>query len=34
VAKRRPVQEIAYRNSWGAELGLDVPEPLWPAEHG
>ena len=34
VAKRRPVQEIAYRNAWGAELGLDIPGPLWPGAHG
>src|SRR5580693_3572970 len=34
VAKRHPVQDIAYRNSWGAELGLDVPGPLWPGERG
>ena len=30
VAARRPVHEVAYRNSWGADLGLQVPEPLWP----
>lgn len=29
VAARRPVGEVAYRNSWGTDLGLDVPEPLW-----
>jgi hypothetical protein len=34
VARRRPVHEIAYRNSWGADLGLQVPEPLWPGERG
>jgi hypothetical protein len=34
VAKRRPPHEIAYRNSWGAELGLDIPGPLWPGERG
>jgi hypothetical protein len=28
------VHEIAYRNSWGADLGLQVPEPLWPGERG
>jgi len=30
VAVRRPVHEIAYRNAWGADLDLDIPEPLWP----
>jgi nitroreductase len=30
VAARRPVHEIAYRNAWGADLGMQVPEPLWP----
>ncbi len=32
VAARRPVHEIAYRNTWGADLGLEVSEPLWPGE--
>jgi nitroreductase len=31
VAARRPANEVAYRNSWGTELGFEVPEPLWPA---
>jgi len=30
VAARRPVHEIAYRNTWGADLGLEIREPLWP----
>ena len=30
VAPRRPVHEVAYRNSWGADPGLRVPGPLWP----
>jgi nitroreductase len=30
VAARRPVREVAYRNTWGAELDLDIPGPLWP----
>jgi nitroreductase len=30
VAERHPVHEVAYRNAWGADLGLQVPEPLWP----
>jgi nitroreductase len=29
VAQRRPVHEVAYRNTWGAEIGFEVPEPLW-----
>jgi nitroreductase len=32
VAGRRPVPEIAYRNAWGEDLGLDIPGPLWPPE--
>jgi nitroreductase len=30
VAARRPVHEVAHRNRWGAPLGFEVPEPLWP----
>jgi nitroreductase len=30
VAPRRPVEEVAHRNQWGAPLGLDVDGPLWP----
>lgn len=30
VAARRPVHEVAYRNSWGTDLGFVVSEPLWP----
>jgi nitroreductase len=29
VAPRRPVQEVAYRNRWGTEIGFEIPEPLW-----
>ena len=29
VAQRRPVQEVAYRNRWGAPIGFTVDEPLW-----
>ena len=29
VAQRRPVHEVAYRNTWGTEVGFEVPEPLW-----
>jgi nitroreductase len=32
VAARRPASEIAYRNAWGEDLGLDIPGPLWPPE--
>lgn len=31
VAARRPVHEVAFRNRWGADLGLTVDAPLWPA---
>jgi nitroreductase len=30
VAPRRPVHEVAYRNTWGTDLGVAIPEPLWP----
>jgi nitroreductase len=30
VAARRPAHEVAYRNSWGSSLGIDIPAPLWP----
>jgi hypothetical protein len=29
VAARRPVHEVAYRNSWGSDLGLDIPAALF-----
>ena len=32
VAPRRPVHEVAYRNSWGTPVGFEISEPLWPAE--
>jgi nitroreductase len=32
VAQRRPVHEVAYRNTWGADLDLEIPGPLWPGE--
>ena len=31
VAARRPVHEVAYRNTWGSPLGFEVSEPLWEA---
>ncbi len=30
VAERRPAGQVAYRNAWGADLGLEIPGPLWP----
>jgi nitroreductase len=30
VGTRKPVHEVAARNSWQGELGFTVPEPLWP----
>jgi nitroreductase len=30
VGKRKPVHEVAARNSWQGDLGFTVPEPLWP----
>ena len=30
VAKRRPVHEVSHRNRWGAPLGFEISEPLWP----
>jgi nitroreductase len=29
VAPRRPVHEVAYRNTWGTAVGFEVSEPLW-----
>jgi nitroreductase len=29
VAARRPVQEVSYRNQWGAPVGFEANEPLW-----
>ena len=29
VAQRRPVHEVAYRNTWGTDVGFEVPDPLW-----
>jgi nitroreductase len=34
VAPRRPVHEVAYRNSWGTDIGFMISEPLWPADAG
>jgi nitroreductase len=32
VAVRRPVQDVAYRNTWGTDVGFTISEPLWPAD--
>jgi nitroreductase len=32
IAPRRPAHEVAYRNAWGADLGIEIPEPLWSPE--
>jgi hypothetical protein len=29
VAARQPAHQVTYRNSWGAEPGFTVGEPLW-----
>ena len=30
VAARRPIHDVAHRNTWGTPLGTEVNEPLWP----
>ena len=30
VGARKPIHEVAARNSWEGDLGFTVPEPLWP----
>jgi nitroreductase len=30
IGARKPVHEVAARNSWQGDLGFTVPEPLWP----
>ena len=34
VGARKPVHEVAARNSWQGDLGFTVPEPLWPGRPG
>lgn len=34
VGARRPVHEVAARNSWQGDLSFTVPEPLWPGRAG
>ena len=29
VAERHPCDRVAYRNTWGDDVGFTVPEPLW-----
>lgn len=30
VAPRTPAHEVAYRNTWGTDIGFTIPAPLWP----
>jgi nitroreductase len=30
VAERVPAHEVSFRNRWGAPVGFEIPEPLWP----
>jgi nitroreductase len=32
VAPRRPAEEVAHRNQWGAPLGFPINGPLWPPD--
>ena len=32
VAKRTPAHEVAYRNTWGTDVGFRIDEPLWPPQ--
>ena len=32
VAPRQPATQVACRNGWEGDLGLDIPEPLWPGK--
>ena len=32
IAKRAPVHEVSYRNTWGDDIGFVVDEPLWSPE--
>jgi nitroreductase len=34
VAPRRPVHDVAYRNTWGADVGFTISAPLWRADAG
>ncbi len=30
VAPRTPAHEVAFRNTWGTDVGFTIPQPLWP----
>ncbi len=30
VGARVPAHQVAFRNQWGAPVGFEIPEPLWP----
>lgn len=32
VARRRPAHEVAFRNAWGAPVGFEIDNPLWPPQ--
>ena len=32
VAPRKRADSVAFRNQWGGDLGLEIPEPLWQAD--
>jgi nitroreductase len=34
VGARKPVHDVAARNSWDGDLGFTVPTPLWPQSSG
>jgi nitroreductase len=34
VAPRQPAHEVAYRNSWGTDVGFTANQPLWPEPEG
>ena len=33
TARRRPVHEVSYRNTWGSPIGFEAHEPLWSPDH-
>ena len=32
IAPRNPVQDVAFRNHWGAPIGFEIDEPLYPLD--
>ena len=30
IAPRQPAHQVTYRNTWGADAGFTVDQPLWP----